>query len=94
MVASWRRGCRRAVAYCARMLGALTDTLDVTLIHPDAVLPARSRAGDAGYDLRSVERVSIPPEGTRLVATGVAIALPEASPGSSRRAPGSRSSTA
>ena len=59
------------------MLGVLTDTLDVTLIHPDAVLPARSRAGDAGYDLRSVERVTIPPEGTRLIPTGVAIALPE-----------------
>ena len=77
VVASSRRGCRRAVAYCARMLGVLTDTLDVTLIHPDAVLPARSRAGDAGYDLRSVERVTIPPEGTRLIPTGVAIALPE-----------------
>jgi dUTP pyrophosphatase len=59
------------------MIEALTDTLDVTLVHPDAIVPARTRAGDAGYDLRATERVSIPPGGRRLVGTGVAIALPE-----------------
>jgi dUTP pyrophosphatase len=59
------------------MIEALTDTLDVTLLHPDAVAPARTRAGDAGYDLRATERVSIPQDGRRLVGTGVAIALPE-----------------
>ena len=59
------------------MIEALTDTLEVRLLHPDAVAPARTRSGDAGYDLRATERVSIPQEGRRLVGTGVAIALPE-----------------
>ena len=59
------------------MIEALTDTLEIRLLHPDAVPPARSRAGDAGYDLRATERVSIPQEGRRTVGTGVAIALPE-----------------
>jgi dUTP pyrophosphatase len=59
------------------MIEAFTDTLDITLLHPDAIAPARTRTGDAGYDLRATERVSIPPAGRRLVGTGVAIALPE-----------------
>jgi dUTP pyrophosphatase len=59
------------------MIEAFTDTLDVTLLHPDAVVPARTRSGDAGYDLRATERVSIPPGGRRLIGTGIAIALPE-----------------
>jgi dUTP pyrophosphatase len=59
------------------MIEALTDTLEVRLLHPDAVPPARTRSGDAGYDLRATERVSIPQEGHRLVGTGIAIALPE-----------------
>src|SRR5829696_5332027 len=59
------------------MIEAICDTLEVRLLHPDAVAPARTRSGDAGYDLRATERVSIPQEGTRLIPTGVAIALPE-----------------
>jgi dUTP pyrophosphatase len=59
------------------MIEAICDTLEVRLLHPDAVPPARTRSGDAGYDLRATERVSIPQEGRRLVGTGVAIALPE-----------------
>ena len=59
------------------MIEALTDTLEITLVHPDAVAPARTRPGDAGYDLRATERVSIPQDGRRLVGTGIAIALPQ-----------------
>jgi dUTP pyrophosphatase len=59
------------------MIEALTDTLEIALVHPDAVAPARTRPGDAGYDLRATERVSIPQDGRRLVGTGVAIALPQ-----------------
>jgi dUTP pyrophosphatase len=59
------------------MIEAYTDTLGVRLLHPDAIVPARTRAGDAGYDLRATERVSIPPGGRRLIGTGIAIALPE-----------------
>ncbi len=59
------------------MIEALTDTLEIRLVSPDAVAPARIRPGDAGYDLRATERVSIPQDGRRLVATGIALALPE-----------------
>jgi dUTP pyrophosphatase len=59
------------------MIDALTDTLEIRLLHPDAVPPARTRSGDAGYDLRATERVSIPQDGRRLVGTGIAVALPE-----------------
>src|SRR5215216_920364 len=59
------------------MIDAIADTLEVRLLHPDAVPPAPTRSGDAGYDLRATERVSIPEDGRRLVGTGVAIALPE-----------------
>ena len=58
------------------MIQAPTDTLDVRLLNHDAVVPARSRAGDAGYDLRATDRVSIPHAARRLVGTGVALALP------------------
>jgi dUTP pyrophosphatase len=50
--------------------------LPVLLLHPAARPPARARTGDAGYDLRSVEGVTLPPGGRRAVATGVALALP------------------
>jgi dUTP pyrophosphatase len=59
------------------MIDALTDTLEIRLLSPDAVPPSRSRSGDAGYDLRATERVSIPQDGRRLVGTGIAVALPE-----------------
>ena len=38
--------------------------------------PARAHAGDAGYDLRSVEDVSLPPGGRALVRTGISLAIP------------------
>jgi dUTP pyrophosphatase len=50
--------------------------LPVLLLHPDARPPARTRAGDAGYDLRSVDAVTLPPGGRHAVATGIALALP------------------
>ena len=59
------------------MIEALTDTLEIRLLHPTRSRRARTRRGDAGYDLRATERVSIPQEGRRLVGTGIAIALPE-----------------
>ena len=40
-------------------------------------MPARAHAGDAGYDLRSVEEVSLPPGGRTLVRTGISLAIPE-----------------
>src|SRR3712207_2779908 len=43
----------------------------------EAQEPARAHAGDAGYDLRSVEEVSLPPGGRALVRTGISLAIPK-----------------
>lgn len=42
-----------------------------------ALEPTRAHAGDAGYDLRSVEEVSLPPGGRALVRTGISLAIPD-----------------
>jgi dUTP diphosphatase len=56
---------------------ATSDTrVEFLLDHPDAVLPAAAHPGDAGLDLRSVERATIPPGGRRRIDTGVRMALP------------------
>jgi dUTP pyrophosphatase len=39
-------------------------------------MPARAHAGDAGYDLRSVYEVSLPPGGRALIRTGISVAIP------------------
>ncbi len=57
------------------------EPLQVQLLHPDAVAPARTRPGDAGHDLRAVEAVTIAPGERALVATGIAIALPPGTAG-------------
>jgi dUTP pyrophosphatase len=58
------------------MIEAPPETLAIRLLHPDAVVPARMRPGDAGYDLRATERVVIPQDGRRTIGTGIALALP------------------
>ena len=40
-------------------------------------MPERAHAGDAGYDLRSVEEAELPPGGRALVGTGISVAIPE-----------------
>src|SRR5215218_5932607 len=50
--------------------------LQVRLLHPAAAPPARTRPGDAGYDLRSVEAFALAPGERAVVPTGVALALP------------------
>src|ERR671916_2379376 len=67
---------RGAPLPCPCMIEALADTLEIRLVNADAMAPARIRPGDAGYDLRATERVSIPQDGRRLVGTGIAIAHP------------------
>jgi dUTP pyrophosphatase len=44
---------------------------------PEARVPERAHAGDAGYDLRSVEGVELPPGGRAVVGTGVSMAIPD-----------------
>ena len=44
---------------------------------PEARVPERAHAGDAGYDLRAVEGAELRPGGRAVVGTGVALAIPE-----------------
>jgi dUTP pyrophosphatase len=46
-------------------------------LRPDAVVPDRAYAGDAGLDLTSCERVELAPGERALVPTGLAVAIPE-----------------
>ena len=51
--------------------------VQVRRLHPDAVLPAYAKDGDAGADLTAVASVTLRPGERALVPTGIAIALPE-----------------
>jgi dUTP pyrophosphatase len=51
--------------------------LPIRRLRPDAVIPARAYAGDAGFDLSACERVELGPGERALVPTGVAVAIPE-----------------
>lgn len=42
-----------------------------------AIPPKRAHHGDAGYDLSSIEEVTLAPGERSLVATGIALAIPE-----------------
>jgi len=46
-------------------------------LRPEAVVPSRAYAGDAGLDLASCERVELPPGERALVGTGLAVAIPD-----------------
>jgi dUTP pyrophosphatase len=45
--------------------------------HPDAVIPACAKPGDAGGDLSAVEHKVIPAMGSGLVSTGLRIQIPQ-----------------
>jgi dUTP pyrophosphatase len=61
--------------YRRPVIDDLTE-LKIQLLDPAAQAPARSRPGDAGLDLRCVERFEVAPGGRRKLRTGIAIALP------------------
>lgn len=44
---------------------------------PEARVPERAHAGDAGYDLRAVEGAELRPGGRAGVRTGISVAIPE-----------------
>jgi dUTP pyrophosphatase len=62
-------------------LAVTTDTLAVRLLRDGASPPTRTRAGDAGYDLRCVEPFALAPGERAVVPTGVAVAVPEGAAG-------------
>jgi dUTP pyrophosphatase len=51
--------------------------LPVRRVRPEAVVPTRAYAGDAGIDLAACERVELHPGQRALVPTGLAVAIPE-----------------
>jgi dUTP pyrophosphatase len=51
--------------------------LHVTRLRDDAVLPRQAYEGDAGLDLVACERVTLAPGERAVVATGIAVAIPE-----------------
>jgi dUTP pyrophosphatase len=57
-------------------LDTALDQLHVRLLRPEAQAPARTRPGDAGYDLFSAMGFSLWPGERATVPTGVAVALP------------------
>ncbi len=48
---------------------------------PTAVLPSMANADDAGFDLSSVEAVTILPGQTKIIDTGIAVAIPRGNVG-------------
>ncbi len=51
--------------------------LPITRLRPEATIPERAYAGDAGLDLASCEQVVLRPGERALVGTGLAVAIPE-----------------
>jgi dUTP diphosphatase len=51
--------------------------LPIRRLRPDAAVPVRAYAGDAGLDLAACERVELAPGARAVVATGLAVAIPE-----------------
>lgn len=51
--------------------------VQMTRIHPDAILPHYVHPGDSGMDVYSVEDLTIAPGDTAFVHTGLQIAVPE-----------------
>src|SRR5829696_7116663 len=62
-------------------VAVMSDAFEVRLLRPDAVPPARTRPGDAAYDLRCVEPFRLAPGERAVVPTGVAVAVPEGAAG-------------
>lgn len=50
--------------------------LPIRRLRPDAQVPTRAYAGDAGIDLAACERVELAPGERALVSTGIAVAIP------------------
>lgn len=51
--------------------------LPIRRLRPEAQVPTRAYAGDAGIDLAACERVELRPGERALVPTGLAVAIPE-----------------
>ncbi len=50
--------------------------IEIVKLNPAAIIPCYAHPDDAGLDLFSIEEASISPGETKLIKTGIAIALP------------------
>jgi dUTP pyrophosphatase len=48
----------------------------VKKLHPDAVIPKYANVGDSGFDLVALENVELWPGDTKLIKTGLSMAVP------------------
>ena len=74
-------------------LGEMDMRIAVRKLREDAVLPARGSAEAAGADLRACmdeERIELAPGETKLIGTGLSMAVPSGISAESLHAPGSR----
>jgi len=55
----------------------VTARVAILRLAPDLPLPSYAHPGDAGLDLYAAEAVTLPPGARALVATGIAVAIPE-----------------
>ena len=56
---------------------ARTKTIEVELVHSDAVFPKYAYESDSGFDLHSTEDLSVGPFGRILVPTGIKVSFEE-----------------
>lgn len=56
---------------------ATTIELQVKTLTDNAVIPQSAYVGDAGIDLRAVERIVLQPFERKLIPTGLAVAIPD-----------------
>ena len=54
-----------------------TKTIKVKKLHPDAITPSYNYESDSGFDLYSMEEITIPPLGRALIPTGISVQFEE-----------------
>jgi deoxyuridine 5'-triphosphate nucleotidohydrolase len=54
-----------------------TSTVEIEVIHEDAVLPTYAYPSDSGFDLHSIEEVNLPAFGRAAVSTGLKLGISE-----------------
>lgn len=63
---------------------SMYPTVEVVRLDSDAPMPKFSRDGDAGVDLTCMDEVEIAPQGTVMVHSGIAVAIPRGFEGTLR----------
>lgn len=54
-----------------------TVKIPIEICHDEAILPKYAKRGDAGMDIHSTESTIVSPQQTRVIKTGLKVAIPE-----------------